>query len=228
MKVGLIITTYNRPKLLEQCLESVLMARAYAFTSEMQIYLTTYIVDDNSTDPETLDIIETFSNSCKVIKKDKNKGIKDSLLIGFDEAFTEEEHQIGDFVKPYKSCYSDYAINLDGDAIVSKTFFTRLIDLKTRFPERIISGFNCNHPKNPVLFDGGDYVERKHANGINMCMNKQDYETIVRPALMKDGNWDFNSTNKKNFIITKPSVVDHLGWDCSTMNHVNGDRAFDF
>ncbi len=168
MRISLILTTFNRPSLLKQCLESVLMARSYAFLSETQIYLTTYIIDDCSTDPETLEIIESMSNACKVIKKGKNKGIKDSLLIGFDNAFTEEEHQIGEFVKPYKFCYSDYAINLDSDALVSETFFTRLIDLKTRFPDRIISGFNCNHPKNPVLFDGGEYVERKHANGINM------------------------------------------------------------
>ncbi len=46
--------------------------------------------------------------------------------------------------------------------------------------------------------------------------------------MSQSSNWDYQATNNKNFIITKPSVVDHLGADCSTLGHVGGDLACDF
>src|SRR5690606_1001068 len=145
--------------------------------------------------------------------KNKREGIKDSLLKGFDIAF---------------SMGVDIAINLDSDAIVKPDFITRIKDLKSRFPDRIISGFNCDNKRNPVLFDGVDYVERKHCNGINMCIDKTQYERIIKPALLRPvGNWDFDSTNNNNFIITKPSVVQHIG-AVSSMNHTGMDIACDF
>ena len=206
MKVALIITTYNRPDLLKRCISSVQNIER----GDYELVVT--IIDDASTDENTHKIIE--DSGFRYILHSVNKGIKHRLFTSFESAFKNE---------------FDLAINLDGDAIVKYNFITRLIDLKKRFPDRIISGFNCNHPKNPVLFDGPDYVERKHANGINYCLDKSQYEKIVRPALLSPtGNWDFSSTHNKNFIISKPSVVQHLGTDCSTLGHTAGDVACDF
>lgn len=123
---------------------------------------------------------------------------------------------------------NDYCINLDSDTIVKTDFVTRLLDLKKRFPDYIISGFNCNHPQNPVIETHEDYVMRKHANGINLLVDKQQYERIILPALSSTGNWDFNSTHDKPFIVAKPSLVQHIGAQDSTMGHTNGDVACDF
>lgn len=208
MKTALIITTYNRPELLRQCFDSV---------SNLHPIADYAIIVDDASNSETLKLLERFDGLswATVIAKQQRKGIKDSLLLGFNEAFIKG---------------ADLAINLDADAIVKPDFISRLVDLKKRFPSRIVSGFNCNHPKNPVLFDGKDYVERRHCNGINMCIDKQQYETIVKPALLKpSGNWDYDSSNSMNFIISKPSVVEHLGYNHSTMGHgPHGDVSCDF
>lgn len=207
MKTALIITTYNRPELLRQCFDSV---------SNLHPIADYAIIVDDASNSETLKLLERFDGVkwATVIAKPQRKGIKDSLLLGFDKAF-----ELG----------ANLAINLDADAIVKPDFIARLVDLKKRFPGRIVSGFNCNHPRNPVLFDGDDYVERRHCNGINMCIDVEDYIGVIKPALeRKQGNWDYDSTHNLNFIITKPSVVQHLAPNDSTMGHVGGDVACDW
>lgn len=206
MTTALILTTYNRPELLRRCLSSL------SNLSELPDLL--IVIDDASTDKETVSLVNELSMDCQVIKvmKKKNEGIKSSLAFGFDLAF--------------RAC--DIVMNLDADAVVKPEFISRIKELKSRFPDKIVSGFNCNNHKNPVLVDGADYVERRHANGINMCMNYKQFFHIVRPSLGSSGNWDFNSTHQNNFIISKPSVVQHIGQHDSTMGHVDGDVACDF
>lgn len=208
---GLVITTYNRPDLLAQCFESL-----YRLSIKPDMLI---IVDDGS-DQETITIISAFLFLFKLpkgqkilVRKDTNAGIKDSLKIGFEMAFN-------------AGC--DVVINLDGDAIVRANFIEVLVSLKKQFPNNIVSGFNCDNPKNPVLGSGVDFVERKHSNGINFCLSKEQYERIVLPALNSNSNWDFDSTNKLGFIISKPSVVQHIGAHNSTMGHAGGDVACDF
>lgn len=203
MTTALILTTYNRPHYLRRCLES--LSRATPPTHYI-------IVDDCSTDSETIELINNFPATVKIAMR-QNKGIKNSLQLGFKTAF-----DLG----------ADLAINLDADAIVKPDFIERLTRLHVSWAGKcIVSGFNCNNPKNPVLFEAHDHVTRQHCNGINMCMNREQYETIVRPALLKSGNWDYDSTHKQPFAITKPSVVQHIGMR-SSMGHVGADVACDF
>lgn len=225
MKTALIICTYNRPEYLERCLESVMGLK--------ELPTSVIIVDDGSfgigyTLILFARLMQNIGRNTEVITKNQNKGIKDSLLRGFDAAFDNELINVSGCAPPLAVAKHDLAINLDSDAIVKPNFITRIIELKQRFPDRIISGFNCNNPRNPVLFDGDDYVERRHCNGINMAIDKQQYESIVRPALLKPtGNWDFDSTYDKPFIISKPSVVQHIGM-VSSMGHQGADVACDW
>lgn len=206
MKLALIITTYNRPDLLKQCLDSLRQ-------SDLSKVNHLVFVDDYSTDSHVLPLISSFGHKFKtVFASDTNRGIKQSLLTGYEIGFT--------------NC--DLCINLDPDAIVKPDWIDRLLELKQEHPAYIISGFNCNHPKNPIVGEGNGYVLRQHCNGINMLIDKHQYETIVKPALMRDGNWDYNSTNKLPFIITRPSVIQHIGASNSTMGHAQGDVACDF
>lgn len=207
--VALIITAYNRPELLQQCLDSLLRADL-SKVSEILVH------DDKSTDPNVRRIAADFMVQVKNFhwwyNDSDETGIKAALLRCYEWMFSRNE----------------YCINLDADAIVKPDFITRLLELKARWPECIISGFNCQHPKNPVLRDDDNYVTRQHCNGINMLIDKQQYEQVIRPALLASGNWDFNSTHKWPFVITKPSVVQHIGAHNSTMGHAHGDVACDF
>lgn len=205
-KTALIITTYNRPELLAKCLDSLRQCDL----SKVDHLI---FVDDCSSDTRVADLIGDFRHPfVSIAISDKNVGIKQSLLSGYDIAF--------------HSC--DYAINLDPDAIVKPNFINELLHLKEQQPEFIISGFNCNHPANPVISSHDGYVLRKHCNGINMLIDKDQYEAIIKPALLSKGNWDFNSTHKLPFVISKPSLVQHIGANDSTMGHNKGDVACDF
>ncbi len=84
-----------------------------------------------------------------------------------------------------------------------------------------------------MLTTAKSYCEKAYCNGINMCFNRKQYETYIKPNLLRDGNWDYNTSlacNADNlpFIITTPSVVQHIGM-VSSMGHTgNPDRAQDF
>lgn len=214
MTYGLIITSFNRPEYLRECLDSVKRANVPADNI--------LIVDDGSNDAETQKLIFEFAGG-RIIKLQRN-GIKNSLGMGYDYWFNKKN--------------IDLVINLDADGIVSNNFIERLLDLKKRFPDNIVSGFNTTvKNRNPIIEEHEDYFLKKYASGINICINKQEYEKYVLPALQKPiGNWDFDASklheaDGKGVIVAKPSVVQHIG-KISAMGHAtNGepmDEAFDF
>jgi hypothetical protein len=181
------------------------------------------LMDDASTDPQTLALIEGFTAPCAVGKYrlGKNGGIKTSLRLGCDMAF---------------AAGADLVINLDADALVKPSLIARLQELHKRFnQEFIISGFNSLNKdkrgqlRNPILAEEKDTYVKKHANGINMCFNQDQYNTIIRPALNNpSGNWDYDSTNQQGFIIAKPSLVQHIGFNSAMGHNDDPDVAADF
>lgn len=181
------------------------------------------IVDDCSTDEETLELIRKFRISNVWIGKiflPKNRGIKNSLLEGCSVAL---------------SVHPDLLINLDGDAIVKPDFIKRLTELHTEHPDHIISGFNSlnvdakGNLRNPIIEEHENHYLKKHANGINMCFTPEQYEKHIKPALRKaQGNWDYDSTNSKGFVIAKPSLVQHIGVNSSMGHTEDPDVAADF
>lgn len=227
MKLGAIITCYNRPLYLEQCLISV----KNADLSKLDVLL---IIDDCSTDPETRRLIDDFDlEDIELIKcySKENRSIKGSLLFGYDVLFN--------------TC--DVVINLDADAIVTKDAFNRLIELHKRFPQNICTGFNCltknkNGTERHVVIDRGEgYNVKKSVGGINMIFSHGTYLGVVRNALLKSQkenlNWDhqacLSSYNGygRGIICMEPSCVQHIGID-SSMGHSTGgeppDVADDF
>lgn len=217
MGTALILTTFNRPSYLFQCLSSL---QRLVENPDMLI-----IVDDCSTDPMTLRAIEQFTlTGVHIIRlgKSANRGIKHSLLMGIDLAFT---------------AGADLVINLDGDAVVTPDFVTRLKELHAGHSGYIVSGFNSmNRDKNgdrrnPIISDGDGCWLKSHANGINMCFNEMQYLNRIRPSLLRStGNWDFDCTSGGPFVVARPSVVDHIGYS-SSMGHGSAedmDVAWDF
>lgn len=206
INTALIIPIYNRPQYLKRCFESL----SAAMLPQLII-----LIDDASTDIETIQMVQSFKCEADVIKitNATNKGVQQNLLKGYDMAFA-----LG----------FRYVANLDSDAIVKPDFYFKIARLKHDFPHHIASGFNCDNPKNPILENEKDYVLRQHCNGINMLIDADDYKEVVRPALLQKGNWDFNSTHKLPFIITKPSVVQHIGMESSMGHTEHPDVACDF
>lgn len=227
MKVGLLICSYNRPEYLKQCLESVSKA-------DLSQISEVWIVDDASTDPETRRLIDNFDlpgvELIKVFSKG-NRTIKGSLLFGLDFMFA--------------SC--EVVTNLDGDAIVTRDAFNRLLKLREKFPGHIITGFNCTTKnrngsiRHKVLEQGDGWNKKYSVGGINMMFSSSEYNSLVRPALLKslkEGlNWDHqsciisNSVYGKPIVVLEPSCVQHIGIN-SSMGHSAGgeppDVADDF
>lgn len=213
MKLGLLITTYNRPQYLRQCLESILRSTAIK-RDDVEIL----IVDDGSTNSETLELINP--DWASTIKKPR-AGIKDSLLKGYNYFFND---------------YNDVGlvINLDGDAIVRNDFLEILLSLKKRFNECIVSGFNTTvKNRNPIIAEHDLFYEKKYASGINMVINQKQYLEWVKPALLKPNcNWDYETSlasERAGFpvIVSRPSVIQHIGIEESSMGHISGSEPPD-
>jgi glycosyltransferase involved in cell wall biosynthesis len=226
-KVGVIITTFNRPEYLRECLHSIKMA-------ELSLVSTIMIMDDASNDKETIQLIKDFDvENINVIKffKKENKSIKHSLLIGLDALYPT----------------TDLFINLDSDAIISKDFFTRLLALKEEFSGNLVTGFNCTTKnkngsvRHHILSEGPNWNKKKTVGGINLVFSQTQYLEWIKPALEKclknGGNWDqtaclisFDGYGKE-VVCAVPSACQHIGFD-SAMGHSAGgeppDIAEDF
>lgn len=217
--VGLVIPVYNRPKYLKQCFESLLRLEV---TPDVF-----FIVDDCSTDIEALALIDGWSRKATTLRNSVNSGVRQSLLIGIDAAF---------------SYGCDIVINLDSDMIVKPNFISRMVELKTRFPNNMVSGINITQrqrtgeERNPLLAIHEDYYLKKYVGGPCLAYDRQQYNSFIRPALLTVGNWDHNAciaSDKAGYpiVVTKPSVAQHIGME-SSMGHNNfgelPDRAEDF
>ncbi len=220
MKTALIITTFNRPEYLKLCFESLQRADL----SKIGFIL---IVDDNSTNAKTIQLIEEFKMPpfISVYRKTENKSIKDSLLYGFNYLF--------------ESGF-DTVINLDGDAIVRNDFVDRLLDLKLKYPELIVTGFNCNTKnrdgsiRHKHLYSEPGATFRASVGGINMCVGRVQYLKWIKPALLQSynhgGNWDHlscinSAADSCPIAVTVPSVIQHLGVNSSMGHDAGGEPA---
>lgn len=219
MKIGILICTYNRPEYLRECLESLQRTRLPSGTA-------IYIVDDASTNPETKRLIHDFSIPDIVIGKffkKENRSIKDSLLFGCDLLWNGKV---------------DLITNLDSDAVVSNNFLETLLDLKIRFPEHLITGFNCltrnndGSERHKVLMEGDGFNLKKSVGGLNMMFDEHQYNKWIRPTLEKaiqqNLNWDDHTCRAsmkdgKEIVCAVPSVCQHIGIN-SSMGHAHSEK----
>ncbi|MEO6523835.1 MAG: DUF5672 family protein [Mucilaginibacter sp.] len=232
MTIALLITTFNRPGYLQKCLSSL----KYADLSQLSVIL---IIDDGSTDTETLIIIDSFAetlgfDNINVIKSAENEGIKKSLLLGYELLFgIDYDNNICDRRK--FAC--DIVINLDSDAIVRKDFVAKLLEAYAKYSHKskIITGFhsttkNANGSERHLIIDRDELTYLKRSvGGINICIDKEVYIKAVKPALLMPGNWDHNAClSSGGAYCLKESVIDHIGFK-SSMNHTERpDVADDF
>lgn len=211
MKVTILLTTYNRPQYLKRCLASLKRAN---ITDVL-------IVDDCSTDNETLKLIQGYGRVYKPIYN--FRGICGSLLYGIDSAFASG---------------ADIVINLDADAIVRNDFLAEMIELHKVFPDDLITGFHSltknddGSERHEVIEWGPGYCVKKSVGGINMLWTKQTwekYKPVIQNAMLKHLNWDHEVSKASNGIVCAiPSLVQHIGIE-SAMGHTGTpDIAADF
>ena len=213
MKIGLIVTTYNRSEYLKQCLESLSSA-------DMPEGTRIVIVDDCSDDKKVYELVIDFAKN-KIVpeffQKMERRGIKDSIKKGceilIDDGFS-------------------LIINIDGDALVRNDFITELVKLHERFPDHLITGFECTNknddgtPRHKIESEGDGYKVRKTVGGINLCFTPKMYHDWILPALQEEfGNWDQKAClNAGNGVIcASPSLIQHIGLE-SSMGHSGEGR----
>jgi len=204
-KVALVIPVYNRPEYVKQCFESL---TALTVKPDMVV-----IVDDGSTEimPEHpwRSLVKEQGYIWRMLGT--NHGVKHALMIGIEDAIT---------------AGADLIITLDSDTLVKPDFIERLVRLHDR-QKMIVSGFN--NPKEKIIKLLDSCAVKAHANGINMCFNREQYEKHIKPALQaKSGNWDYMASESAGSVaITIPSCVQHIGLK-SSMGHIGADVAHDF
>lgn len=218
--IPIIIPCFNRPVELRQTLESLCRADL----SDVMLIL----INDASTNEETNRMFFDFHIQGVPIMKyvnEINKGIKFNLKLGYEKAF-----EMGEL-----------AMNLDSDTLVKKDFVKWLLHLKKQFPDNIITGFNCvtknknGTERHPIIQVGNGWVKKRSVGGVNMLMDKKQYEKYMLPTLSTIGNWDANTciNSLKDgvpIIACSPSVVQHIGFQ-SSMGHTGiepPDVAEDF
>lgn len=209
MKTALVIPIYNRQSYVSRCFESL-----EKLTVKPDFII---LIDDGSSDRSINGILSAFKDkwgvTCQHLRGIENRGVKKALITGIDFAWG-------------WSLDITHIITLDSDAIVTPDFVERLTDLWER-EKMVCSGFN--NPKEPVIHTLGTSVIKAHANGINMCFDREQYDKHIKPALLKPtGNWDYDASESAGSVaITIPSCVQHIGL-VSSMGHVGSDIAHDF
>ena len=229
-KVGLVITTYNRPEYLSRSLDSIAKSNI-----ENTVVI---IIDDASDNERTKQLIIDFKlpSNIKILKifKEQKKefAVHESLKLAWD--ILNDHYKVS------------YLCNIDSDTLVKKTWLQQLQSFFKREYKKqgplIVTGFNTNN--HPVLEEKEDYYIKKTIGGINMFFKAGNfYKDIVRPNLKIEvpeekpnliTGWDWFLMWKMQaltypILCTKPSVVQHIGEQGQFSNKKLGfDYAIDF
>lgn len=217
-KVGIVISTFGRPEMLEYCLNSLAKSD---LTDAMIV-----IVDESATKLKPSEaskvhkIIADFKPNVNVLKIFKrNHGNM------FDSIKTAINHLVKNGI-----CY--FTI-LDSDALVSANWLKKLqsvYKLIQTFP-KIITGFNTEQNNHVTLHKNDKYLIKSSIGGINMFFDKPTYLGYILPHL-ESKQWDWRVSDaivgaNGTLIATKPSVVDHIGVYGLNSSINDYDRAID-
>lgn len=199
MKIGLLMTTFNRSEYLKQCFDSLVQCD----NSKINVVA---IVDDASTEEDVLNLLHSLMLGAKgtlsVEFKKANEGIHDSIKSGCKTLFVDNE--------------CDAVVTIDPDTIHKKDWINKLVDLHMRYPNTIATGFNTLvGGRHKITAEHEDYYLKATIGGINMCFNREVYKKFIEPNLVAL-NWDWLVCKAMQdagmqFVVTKPSVIQHIG-----------------
>ena len=223
-RIGIVIPTFGRPEFLKQMLNN--LSKAKLDNTVIVIADETATKHENNISNEMKRIILDYEIKNKVgnipiikIFKKRHGNMYDSFKIGFDLL-----EELG----------CNMFMTLDSDAIVKKNFIQKLMEIYQLHKHRlvIISGFHTTNNNHKVIKEYPTYRTKSSIGGINMLFNKNTYKNYFRPTLT-DEKWDWvvgdKIKEKKGLlIVTKPSVVDHIGSNGLWSTESNYDKSDDF
>ena len=204
-KYGILICCYNRPEFLKQTFNSLKQSNL-----DNSII---YIIDDKSTDQETINLINNFEiNNIEIIKhtNDTNQGIQNNIKNGYD------------FLNR-KRC--EYITNIDSDVIMKKNWLPKLeetyksIDTSNDITTHkfILTGFNTTQHSHKIYKTYDNFYEKKNIGGINHFFHNSLFGEIdSKLNKQKYDHWDnrlceYCLQNNIGLFCTKPSVIQHIG-----------------
>jgi glycosyltransferase involved in cell wall biosynthesis len=213
MKIGLIMTTHNRIDYLRKTIESIKNS-VFPECCHLLIY-------DDGSNQETKDYIHSIKLNIDTTKiyGNINHGVEHGLKVGLN------------YFKQFN--YDLYCI-IDSDVLFNKYWLVRILELYKRSAkcEYIYSGFNANNSnRHKAVYEGRDFYIKNTIGGLNMFFDNSNCDSVM-DSLNHKGRWDWQLCKEygklnKVFIITKPSVLQHIGID-SSINHLAADVATDF
>lgn len=211
--IGIVLPVYNRPIYLKQTLDSLVQTILPEFT-------TILMIDDASTSEETRRLFDEFEMpKIRVIKVRNltNKGIADNLKWGWNY---------------FMNNGFDIFVNVDSDVIFKPDWLIKLLLLREKCPNEIISGFQIqNSAAVNIIHEENDCRVTNFCGGINLMFDHGNYH-LVMECLEKNEMWDFTLAEKMHelkryYITTKPSVLQHIGLN-SSIGHSAQWHTFDF
>lgn len=215
--VGLVITTYNRPRLTARCFRS--LRRSHLGDTAV------VVVDDGSDDHRTRQLVAGLEfPDVPIIKAFRRRhegfNVHESLRLGW-ELLLDRYH-------------CRYLANLDADVVVKADWLRRVLALfQAQRPLRgplLVTGFNAH--THPVFVEESDYRIKASIGGLQTLFDPALYQEVIRPHLRV--NWDDHVVAVMRvrgypLLCTKPSVVQHLGRTGHYSNLSAGyDVAYDF
>lgn len=223
-RIGIVVPTFGRPEFLKQMLNS--LSKANLDNTIIVIADETATKHEKNISNEMKRIILDYEIRNKVgnipiikIFKKRHGNMYDSFKIGFDLL-----EELG----------CNMFMTLDSDAIVKKNFIQKLMEIYQLHKHRpvIISGFHTTNSNHKIIKEYPTYRTKSSIGGINMLFNKNTYKNYFRPTLI-DEKWDWvvgDKIKKKKglLVVTKPSVVDHIGSHGLWSIESNYDKSDDF
>jgi len=198
--INIYITTLNRKDITEFTLNNI---NQYKKDSKLFLY------DDNSTDYD-LSFLKQFTTN--VISYKEKTGIAKI-----------RKHQIKHFI----DSNSDFCYLTDNDTIHDEFFIDKLLEIYEQF-NGISSIFNTDFHKTESEYNENLLV-KKVITGNSIFFNRKYalnvYNSITNDRLPCD-NWDWQISHAfDNFVISKTSYCEHLGWRGIHSSYDNPCRA---
>lgn len=174
-KVSVIITSFNKGKFLNECINSV--------KNQSYQNLEIILIDDCSTDSYTIGILKELKNDnqINIFKLTENKGVSNVRNFGI------------------KNSTGEYILIVDGDDKISDTYIEKAVKIIESDSEyKIVSCevelFGYYHGKMPLAKPEIEYLIAQNALIISSLFRKSDFEkTSGFNENMKEGleDWDF-------------------------------------
>ena len=230
--IGILVPIFSRNDYLEKFLLSLRSTQPEDLSRCVLLFMDES-VSENSLNPTNSDrqkvnnTISSFINDnclpCQaiVITKRQHGNMFDSILRGFD----------------ILCHYCDFLSTIDSDTIMKHNWISKLLetvkDIEHDQGEEkyILSGFNTlNAHRHLIEYDWKNYVEKKSVGGCHLMFRSKHYEEL-RCAL-NSYKWDTNLIGHAKRLgygiyVTKPSVIEHIGYESSGHRQSSVNDAVD-